>query len=124
MKPFPGVPRMFSLGTTASSKTSSRVSLARQPGGPPASFESLVLNLGPASHAPATIGFEFPGVASPLEYKEARAQLLESFERAYVAALMSRHQGSVQRAAEAAGLSRKHLYELLRKIDAGSEADE
>ena len=31
MKPWPGCPSRFSLGTTASSKISSRVSLARQP---------------------------------------------------------------------------------------------
>jgi DNA-binding NtrC family response regulator len=94
------------------------VSLARPPGQPPVAFSALVLNLGPASSAPATIGFEFPGVARPLPYKEARAQLLDSFERAYVAALLERHRGNVLRAAEAAGVSRKHLYELIRKVDA------
>ena len=94
------------------------VSLARGgPERPAVHFDQLVFNLGPASNAPATIGFEFPGVSRPLPYKEARGQLLESFERAYVAALMERHQGNVMRAAEAAGLSRKHLYELIRKVD-------
>ncbi len=99
------------------------VSLARPPGQPPVPFAQLVLNLGPASSAPATIGFEFPGVTRPLPYKEARAQLLESFERAYVAALLERHPGNVLRAAEAAGVSRKHLYELIRKVE-GTSTDE
>jgi transcriptional regulator with GAF, ATPase, and Fis domain len=95
------------------------VSLARPPGQPPVPFAELVLNLGPASSAPATIGFEFPGVARPLPYKEARGQLLDSFERAYLSALLDRHQGNVLRAAEAAGVSRKHLYELIRKVKGG-----
>lgn len=88
-----------------------------------ARFEDLVFNLGPASTTPTTIGFEFPGVAEPLPFKEAKAQLLESFERAYVTALRKRHPGNVQRAAEAAGLSRKHLYDLLKHVE-GREPDE
>jgi DNA-binding NtrC family response regulator len=83
----------------------------------PVPFAKLVFNLGPASAAPLTIGAEFPGVSSRVPYKEAKAQLLESFERAYVAALMERHGGNIQRAAAEAGLSRKHLYELLRRVD-------
>lgn len=100
------------------------VSLGRAPGQPPVPFAQLVFNLGPASNAPATIGFEFPGVTRPLPYKEARAQLLDSFERAYVAALLERHPGNVLRAAEAAGVSRKHLYELIRKVEGTSTGEE
>ena len=92
------------------------VTLAGTPG-KPAPFAKLVFNLGPASSAPATIGAEFPGVSSKVPYKEAKAQLLESFERAYVSSLMEHHGGNIQRAAAAAGLSRKHLYELLRRAD-------
>ena len=99
------------------------MSLARPPGEPPVPFDRLVLNLGPASSAPATIGFEFPGVTRPLPYKEARSQLLDSFERSYVSALLARHKGNVLRAAEAAGVSRKHLYELMRKADSGATED-
>jgi transcriptional regulator with GAF, ATPase, and Fis domain len=99
------------------------VSLARPPGQPPVPFSSLVFNLGPASSAPATIGFEFPGVTRPIPYKEARGQLLDSFERAYVAALLERHRGNILRSAEAAGVSRKHLYELIRKVE-GTDAPE
>ena len=99
------------------------VSLARLPGQPPVAFSQLVFNLGPASSAPATIGFEFPGVTRAVPYKEARAQLLESFERAYVAALLERHRGNILRAAEAAGVSRKHLYELINKLDASASEE-
>jgi DNA-binding NtrC family response regulator len=98
------------------------VTLAGGPG--PAPFAKLVFNLGPASAAPLTIGAEFPGVSSRVPYKEAKAQLLESFERAYVASLMEHHRGNIQRAAAAAGLSRKHLYELLRRVDVGADSDD
>jgi DNA-binding NtrC family response regulator len=90
----------------------------------PVPFAKLVFNLGPASTAPSTIGMEFPGVSSRLPYKEAKAQLLESFERSYVASLMEHHGGNIQRAAAAAGLSRKHLYELLRRVDVAGEDED
>jgi DNA-binding NtrC family response regulator len=42
-----------------------------------------------------------------------------------VSALLDRHQGNITKAAAAAGLSRKHLHELIRKIEvAVSEADD
>jgi transcriptional regulator with GAF, ATPase, and Fis domain len=99
------------------------VALARRPGEPAAKFGELVLNLGPAAEGPATLGADYPGVASPLPYKEARAQLLDSFDRAYVAALMSRHGDNMSRAAQAAGISRSFLYDLLRKAT-GEAPDE
>jgi DNA-binding NtrC family response regulator len=80
-----------------------------------APFAKLVFNLGPASTAPTTIGTELPGVSQHVPYKEAKAQLLESFDRAYFGALLRRFPKNIQRAAAAAGLSRKHLYELLRR---------
>jgi DNA-binding NtrC family response regulator len=84
-----------------------------------APFAKLVFNLGAGGQQPSTLGVEFPGVSSPMPYKQAKALLLLHFERAYVASLMERHDGNVQRAAEAADLSRKHLYELLRRVDDG-----
>ena len=91
------------------------VALATPPGGGPVPFDKLVFNLGPASDAPATIAAEFPGISQLVPYKDAKAQLLESFDQAYLAALLKRFPDNIQRAAAAAGLSRKHLYELLRR---------
>ncbi|MCA9594054.1 MAG: sigma 54-dependent Fis family transcriptional regulator [Myxococcales bacterium] len=82
----------------------------------PPAFADLVFNLGPAADSPALLGMAFPGVHYPLPFKEAKLQLLASFERAYIDALIDRHKGNMSQAAEAAGLSRKHLYELLRKV--------
>jgi transcriptional regulator with GAF, ATPase, and Fis domain len=78
-------------------------------------FSELVLNLGPVTPAPLTLGFAYPGTASLLPYKEAKQQLVAGFERAYVEALLERHQGNKSEAARAAGLSRKHLGDLFRR---------
>jgi transcriptional regulator with PAS, ATPase and Fis domain len=43
------------------------VALAQAPGEAPPPFERLVFNLGPGANAPATLGFELPGVSSPLD---------------------------------------------------------
>ncbi|HUT31985.1 MAG TPA: sigma-54 dependent transcriptional regulator [Planctomycetota bacterium] len=49
--------------------------------------------------------------ASGLPYRAAKA----IFEEQYIKALLARHAGSVATAARAAGMSRAHFYELLRK---------
>jgi DNA-binding NtrC family response regulator len=84
----------------------------------PIQFDSLVLNLGPQESMPSTIGGALPGVAVAMPFKEAKEQVLESFERAYLDALLARHKGNLTQAAQAAGLSRKHLYDLIKKYDA------
>ena len=91
------------------------VTLGRHADGSHAAFSELVFNLGPTSDEPATIGLSFPGVAAPLPFKEAKRQLLLRFERAYVDALLARHDNNLTRAAQAADVSRKHLYDLIRK---------
>ncbi|MEZ4221737.1 MAG: sigma 54-interacting transcriptional regulator [Polyangiaceae bacterium] len=90
------------------------LALSDQSRGKP-SFGDLVLNLGPTEDQPSTLGSQLPGVASPLPFKDAKELLLSQFERAYLDALLERHRGNHTQAAEAAGLSRKHLYDLLRK---------
>jgi DNA-binding NtrC family response regulator len=89
-------------------------------------FAALAINLGPAATTPLTIGAELPGVGSPLPFKVARAQLLRSFERAYLSALLERHGGNVARAAQAAGVSRQLLYDLMHRVDEarGDEDDD
>jgi len=96
------------------------VTLAPTPGGQ-ARFAELVFNLGPIAQSPSTIGAELPGISTDVPYKDAKAQLLATFEQNYVGALLDRHHHNVARAAEAAGVSRKHLYELMRKVGLTSE---
>ena len=63
-------------------------------------------------HTPAPT----PGaVAYDLPFKQAKAQIVDQFERAYLERLMEHHQNNLSAAARAADLDRKHLRELLRK---------
>jgi DNA-binding NtrC family response regulator len=50
-----------------------------------------------------------------LPFKEAKAQLVDSFEREYIRAQLKRHEGNLSAAARAAEVDRKHFRELLRK---------
>jgi len=93
--------------------------LGQKPGGPPVRFSELVFNLGPGSAMPTMLGPELPGVGSPMPYKAAKSLVLMNFDRAYVTTLLERHDNNVQRAAEAAGVSRKFIYDLLKRVDEG-----
>jgi DNA-binding NtrC family response regulator len=50
-----------------------------------------------------------------LPFKEAKAKVVDRFERGYIDALLKRHEGNLSAAARAAEIDRKHLRELLRK---------
>jgi len=97
------------------------IALSGTEGGQPP-FASLVFNLGPSPASPVTIGGSYPGIASPMPYKQAKAQLLASFDRVYLETLLERHHGNVSKAAESAGLSRKHLYSLIQRAN-GDDSD-
>lgn len=56
-----------------------------------------------------------PAGAADAPFHEAKAQVVEAFERSYLEALMARHDGVVLHAAEEAGLGRNHLARLLKK---------
>jgi DNA-binding NtrC family response regulator len=60
--------------------------------------------------APATEGIPYH-----LPFKEAKAQVVEHFERQYLQVLLERHAGNLSAAARGAEVDRKHLRELLRK---------
>lgn len=49
-------------------------------------------------------------------FHEAKDQLIQSFERRYVTALIERHQGNVSHAAKEAGISRNALYALMKRV--------
>jgi len=71
-----------------------------------------------ATAAPTPAGPTIPEVGeelAQLPFKEAKEQLVDAFERRYVAALLERHGGNVSRAASEAGLDRNYLARLARK---------
>lgn len=76
------------------------------------------LSLAPSPVAPA--GPPPPGdlhftVDIDLEFKDAKQALLDEFEAIYLRKLMDRHAGNISQGAKAAGLTRYHLRELLKK---------
>ena len=58
-----------------------------------------------------------PDADLSLPFKEAKEQVVNAFERRYLAALWARHDYNLTRAAEQAGLNRKTFRELLQKHD-------
>lgn len=56
-------------------------------------------------------------VGADLPYKQARAQMIEAFEREYVRGLLATHDGNISKAARAAGIDRVYLHRLIRKYD-------
>jgi DNA-binding NtrC family response regulator len=56
-----------------------------------------------------------------LPFKDAKAQLVEEFERRYIVEVLGKYQGNISRAAVHSGIDRRSLHRLLAKykIDAG-----
>jgi DNA-binding NtrC family response regulator len=72
----------------------------------------------PPSSPPATA---VSGDVLELPFKEAKAALVESFERDYLTALLARHRGNISRAASEAGIDRNYVHRLVKKY--GLEVD-
>jgi DNA-binding NtrC family response regulator len=64
----------------------------------------------PERRAPAADVLELP-------FKEAKAALVESFERDYLTALLARHKGNISRAAAEAGIDRNYIHRLVKKYN-------
>ncbi len=56
-----------------------------------------------------------------LPFKEAKAALVERFERDYLEALLARHRGNISRASAEAGIDRNYIHRLVKKY--GLEVD-
>ena len=52
-----------------------------------------------------------------MPFKEAKGQLIESFERDYLTQLLSKHKGNISRAAADAGIDRNYIHRLVKKYD-------
>ncbi len=64
--------------------------------------------------SPASIAQQF--VDDELPFKEAKQQVIESFESSYLKAILDKHSGNITRSAQAAGLTRYHLRELAKRF--------
>ncbi|HEY4181846.1 MAG TPA: sigma 54-interacting transcriptional regulator [Kofleriaceae bacterium] len=92
--------------------------------------DSALVDLGEPSHTADEIPTDVPGrrAQTPppsdvleLPFKEAKAHLVESFERDYLTALLARHRGNISRAAAEAGIDRNYIHRLVKKY--GLEVD-
>jgi DNA-binding NtrC family response regulator len=54
-------------------------------------------------------------IDSSKPFKDAKAELVESFEKAYLEDALERHKGNISAAARESGIDRKHLERLVRK---------
>jgi DNA-binding NtrC family response regulator len=78
----------------------------------------LIPELGPDAEPDAA-----PAVDLSRPFKQARDEWTARFERAYLAALLEHHAGSIRPAARAAGIDRVHLYRLLARHGLGRGTD-
>jgi DNA-binding NtrC family response regulator len=62
-----------------------------------------------------------PAEVLEMPFKEAKATLIESFERDYLTHLLARHRGNISRAAAEAGIDRNYIHRLVKKY--GLEVD-
>jgi DNA-binding NtrC family response regulator len=89
--------------------------------------DAALADLGEGSHRPSQPGPDESGKrqSNPevleLPFKEAKAQLVEAFERDYLSALLARHHGNISRAAAEAGIDRNYIHRLVKKY--GLEVD-
>jgi DNA-binding NtrC family response regulator len=115
------VERALSLGDAAVGDLGETAARAVEPAAPaeaervPAGATSPERYRRPGSQgAPAADVLELP-------FKEAKAALVESFERDYLTALLARHRGNISRAASEAGIDRNYIHRLVKKY--GLEVD-
>lgn len=84
---------------------------------PPLGFLSA-FGLGSAlGLAGAGAGAGAPSAILELPFKEAKAALVEGFERDYLVHLLARHKGNISRAALEAGIDRNYIHRLVKKYN-------
>ena len=105
------VERALSLGAAALTDLGEGTKRPSSSGGMPAMAEGSVDVPRPSTN---------PDVLE-LPFKEAKAALVESFERDYLQALLARHRGNISRAAAEAGIDRNYIHRLVKKY--GLEVD-
>jgi DNA-binding NtrC family response regulator len=109
------VERALSLGTSSFAALSGTAPSA--PASGPDEGPAAAAAAEPAAGAPPEGGAPRPPAADVLElpFKEAKAALVEGFERDYLTALLARHRGNISRAATEAGIDRNYIHRLVRK---------
>jgi len=76
---------------------------------------------GAASPAPALPPASAPAGAAGLSFRDAKAAVVESFERDFLLAALRRHDGNISKAAEEIGMYRQNLQQKMRELGISSE---
>ena len=80
---------------------------------------ATVLSPGPAIHATdlrLSQQTHAPAASGTFTFKEAKQQVIETFERDFISRALRRHQGNITRAAEEMGLHRQQLQQKIREL--------
>ncbi len=67
---------------------------------------------------------EIPSLDSSLPFKEAKQQIVESFEKVYLEDLLKKNNYNVSKASREAKIDRKYLRMLLKKYDISGKDDD
>lgn len=79
----------------------------------PLTARDLGLSLGARDARPTPEALELPDATMP--FKDAKARVVDAFERRYLVDLLARNGQNISGAAREAGIDRRHLYRLLEK---------
>ncbi|MEO8603849.1 MAG: sigma-54 dependent transcriptional regulator [bacterium] len=82
----------------------------------------LVSGPRPANAAPAA-SVAAVGAASATSFRDAKAAIVESFERDFLIAALRRHGGNISKAAEEIGMYRQNLQQKMRELGIAAEGD-
>jgi len=89
----------------------------------PLAAASRVATAAASASAPAADGDLHYQVNIDQAFKDAKQALLDQFETIYLRGLFERHKGNISQSAKAAGLTRYHLRELLKKHEIHGKSD-
>jgi DNA-binding NtrC family response regulator len=78
---------------------------------------ACILSAGPLLDVSTFLGDELSGDSHPSEASTSLAEYLMSCEREYLTMILDRHSGHMTHAAEALGITRKTLWEKMRRLD-------
>ena len=77
--------------------------------------EEITGNKAPIRARTPSSSMSMPDASVP--FKDAKAKVLDAFERQYLQDLLLRHKQNISKAAREAGIDRRHLYRLLDKYE-------
>ena len=80
------------------------------------------LTLGPSMSVPPPAPGTTTAIDLAVPFREAKQRVVDDFDRRYITALLSKHQGNVSAAARAAGLDRMSIYKAIQRLGLGDAA--